>query len=164
MSEKFDDFMEGRNNRARDEAMLAKETMPEWIVLKGLASQFALDGKEFGGHNFEWAPYPAPYPEFLRLDQVAATFLHHGTKNGIPLECQVHITRRPLKSGEVWISGDSPLEPIEWSLVPEMRDGTVLWRIPELGKTFSSAELAEKIAIELSRYQEAYVEAYRPLL
>jgi hypothetical protein len=162
MSENFDDFAEGRNKRARDEAMLARETMPEWTVLKGLVSQFALDGKEFGGHRFEWAPYSARYPDFLRLDQVAATFLDRGTKNGMPQDCQIHIARRQLKSGEVWISGDSPLEPIDWSLAPEMRDDTVLWRIiPELEKMFSSAELAEKIAIELSKYQEAYAEAYR---
>jgi len=161
MSENFDDFAEGRNKRARDEATLAREMMPEWIVLKGLVSQFALDDKEFGGYKFEWAPYPAPYPEFLRLDQVAATFSHHGTRNGMPQDCQVHIARRQLKSGEIWVNADSPLEPIEWSLVPEIRDGIVLWRIPELGTTFSSAELAEKIAIELSKYQEAYTEAYR---
>jgi hypothetical protein len=158
MAENFDDFAEERNNRARDEAMLASAAMPEWGVLKGLVSQFALDGKGFGGHRFEWAPYP----EFLRLDQVAATFSHHGARNGVPQDCQVHIARRQLNSGEIWVSGDSPLDPIEWSLVPEMRDEIVLWRIPELGgKTFTSAQLAEKIAIEFSKYQEAYAEAYR---
>jgi len=37
---------------------------------------------------------------------------------------------------------------------------SVAWSIPELRETLSSADLAEKIAIELSKYHAAYEEAH----
>ncbi len=130
-------------------------------MLKGLVSRFALDNKEFLGYKFEWSPYPAPRSEFLKLNNVAVTFTDGGVKNGVLLNCRVHFARRPLKpGGETWASENSALDPIAWSLEPVMQGDSVAWWIPELRKTLSSADLAEKIAIELSRYHAAYEEAY----
>jgi hypothetical protein len=48
----------------------------------------------------------------------------------------------------------------EWSLEPVIEGESLAWSVPELRETLSSAALAEKIAIELSKYHAAYEEAY----
>jgi hypothetical protein len=164
MPENFDDFAQQQSvseaNERRDRARLAQETKPEWAVLKGLVSRFALDGKEFGGHKFEWAPYPASRPEFLRLKDVAVTFLDQGERNGVPQNCRVRFTRRPLKPLEMWVDDEFSPPPLDWSLNPVIQGESIGWLVPEVGAGFSSADLAEKIAIELSRYHSKYEDAY----
>jgi hypothetical protein len=126
-------------------------------VLKGLVSRFALDGKEFGGHKFEWSPYSASGYEFLRLKDVAVTFSDRGDRNGVPQTCRARFTSEAGGVGP-HVGGRQP--PLEWSLDPVIEGESVAWSIPELRETLSSADLAEKIAIELSKYHAAYEEAH----
>jgi hypothetical protein len=164
MAEDFDQFAQqhsrNREIEQQNRESLARETKPEWAVLKGLVSRFALDGKEFGGHKFEWSPYSASGYEFLRLKDVAVTFSDRGDRNGVPQNCRVRFTRRPLESGRMWVDDEPPLEPLEWSLGPVIESESLAWSVPELRETLSSADLAEKIVIELSKYHAAYEEAY----
>jgi hypothetical protein len=140
---------------------LAPDVKPEWAVLKGLVSRFAIDEKKFDGHKLEWSPYQSMWPEFLRLNDVAAIFSDGGSAYVVLQDCKVRFARRPLKSGgEIWMDTESPLDQIEWSLNPVAKGDSVAWYVPELQKTFSSAALAEQIAIELSKYHTAYQEAY----
>jgi len=158
MSE-FDDFamehLRDKENRKR----LVEDTKPEWAVLKGLTSRFAIDGKEFDGNKFEWAPYTAYHPEFLKLGDVAATFLSR-EEEGTPRNCRVRFSRRPLEPGRMWIDEKSPLEAIEWSLCAVIDGDSIAWEVAELDQTLSSEALAEKIAVELSKYHLAYKKHY----
>lgn len=157
MVENFDDFARRQEIQQQNHERLAKETKPEWSVLKGLVSRFALDGKEFSGYKFEWTPYSAP--EFLGLGNVAAMFLDQGERNGVPQRCRVRFARRPLEPGRQWVN-ETPVEPLEWSLEPVIEGESLAWSIPRLKLTLSSADLAEKIAIELSKYHTAYEESW----
>jgi hypothetical protein len=163
MSEDFDAFAQRQSQneeiQRQNHERLTKETRPEWSVLKGLTSRFALDSKEFGGYKFEWAPYSAVYPDFLRLKDVAVTFLDRGERNGGPQNCRVRFARRPLEPGRVWVDDEEPLEPLEWSLGPTIEGERLAWHVAELGETLSSADLAEKVAIALCKYHAAYEEA-----
>ncbi|HEY2498276.1 MAG TPA: hypothetical protein VGK24_14525 [Candidatus Angelobacter sp.] len=160
MADDFDKFIQEHSQEQQGREKLSQETKPEWAVLKGLVSRFALDGKEFSGHKFEWAPYAASRSEFLRLNDVAVIFLDQGERNGVPLNCRVRFTRRPLEPGRMWVDNEAPLEPLEWSLEPQIEGENLVWSVPKLGATLSSANLAEKIAIELSKYHAAYEKAY----
>jgi hypothetical protein len=164
MTEDFDSFAQRQSQneemQRQNHERLAKETKPEWSVLKGLTSRFALDGKEFGGYKFEWSPYSAMYPDFLRLKDVAVTFLDRGERNGVPQNCRIRFTRRPLEPGRAWVDDETPLEPLDWSLEPRIVGESLVWFVAELREAVSSADLAEKIAIELSKYHATYEEAY----
>ena len=123
--------------------------------------RFALDEKQFDGYKFEWTPYQSMWPEFLRLNDVPAIFSDRGSAYVVLQDCKVRFARRPLKSGgEFWQDAESPLDQIEWSLNPVAKGDSVVWYVPELQKTLSSAALAEQIAIDLSRYHTAYQKAY----
>jgi hypothetical protein len=162
MADEFDNFARQQEEPDQQRGKLATDVKPEWAVLKGLVSRFALDEKGFDRHKFEWAPYRSMWPEFLRLNQVAAIFSDGGSAYVVLRDCKVRFARRPLKpGGEAWMDDESPLDQIEWSLSPVTKGDSVMWHIPELQKTLSSADLAELIAIELSRYHQAYQEAYR---
>jgi hypothetical protein len=104
--------------------------------------------------------HSAMWPEFLRLKDVAVTFLDRGERNGVPQNCRIRFTRRPLEPGRAWVDNETPLAPLEWSLEPVIEGENLAWYVPELGETFSPADLAEKIAIELCNYHTAYEEAY----
>jgi hypothetical protein len=161
MDDKFDDFARQHEEGKQQRRKLAPEVKPEWAVLKGLVSQFALDERRFDGHDLEWTPYKSMWPEFLRLNDVAAIFSDGGSAHVVLRDCKVRFARRPLKSsGEKWAHDESALDQIEWSLNPVPQDDSVVWYVPELKRSFSSAALAEQIAIELSKYHTAYQEAY----
>lgn len=165
MVENFDEF-EHRHSRERENEKekrerLSRETKPEWAVLKGLVQRFAIDNKEFDGHKFEWSPYATSRPDFLRLNNVAVTFLDDGERNGMPQNCRVRFDRRPLGPREAWLEEDAGVEPVEWSLEPVAHGDGVAWSSPELNETLSSADLAETIAKELSDHHLRYEEANR---
>lgn len=162
MADEFDSFARQQEELEQQRRKLASEVKPEWAVLKGLVSRFALDEKEFDGYKFEWTPYQSMWPEFLRLNDVAAIFSDGGSAYVVLRDCKVRFARRPLKSsGEKWANAKSALDEIEWSLNPVFEGDSVAWHIPELQKTLSSSALAEQIAIELSNYHTAYQQAYR---
>lgn len=160
MTEDFDQFAQQHSRSKEIEQQnrerLAQETKSEWAVLQGLVSRFGLDDKEFGGNKFKWAAYSASRAEFLRLKDVAVTLLDQGERNGVPQNCRVRFTRRPLEPGHVWAESKEPLEPLEWSLEPVIKGERLAWSVLELRETLSSGDLAEKIAIQLSKYHVAY--------
>ena len=51
-------------------------------------------GKAVDDNGFEWSPYGAHYPDFLRLKDVAVTFFDRGERNGIPQACSIRFDRR----------------------------------------------------------------------
>ena len=51
-------------------------------------------GKAVDDNGFEWLPYGAHYPDFLRLKDVAVTFFDRGERNGIPQACSIRFDRR----------------------------------------------------------------------
>ena len=160
MPDNFDDFAQRHSEDQQNLARLANETKPEWAVLKGLTSRFALDSKEFEGHRFEWVTHSPVSPDCLILDYVAAIFLDHGEKNGVPQGCRVLFTRKPLASNQVWAEDESRVAPQTWSLEPAIEGDSLVWSVRELGERLSSADLAEKIAIELAKYHKTYKAAY----
>lgn len=160
MPDNFDDFAQRHSEEQQKLARLANETKPEWAVLKGLTSRFALDSKEFEGHRFEWATHSPASPDCLILNYVAAIFLDRGEKNGAPQSCRVLFTRKPLASNEVWAEDKSRVAPNTWSLDPTIEGDSLIWTVRELGGKVSSADLAEKIAIKLAEYHKTYKAAY----
>jgi hypothetical protein len=156
MSESFDDFSHRHSHEQAERQRLARETTPEWSILKGFASDFA--GRVFAGHKFQWAPVPSTIVELLILNNVAAIF-SHSERNGIVTSCSVRFDRRPPGLG-MFLDKKSEVSPKEWSLLPTIEGEAVLWFVPELGETLSSMELADAIAKELGEYHKRYEQHY----
>jgi hypothetical protein len=158
MSE-FEDFANEHRQRTENAKRLDSDTKPEWEILKQEAARFAVEGKEFDGEKFEWAPYPAYYPDFLKLGNVAATFLYREILSAP--DFRIRLTRRPEAPGTMWAGGEkSPLNAIEWSLRTSIQSDGIVWTIAEMNEAFSTAALAEKVAVELSKYHLAYKKYY----
>src|ERR1700681_2761668 len=84
MPENFDEFSRRHSQEQAGRERLAKETTPEWSILKGFTSDF--DGRVFVGHKFRWVSDPSSRVEFLILNHVAAMFSHserNGTKKNL---------------------------------------------------------------------------------
>jgi len=160
MAQDFDDFAQKHSDLERARNRIPQEARAEWSVLKGLAQRFALDKQDFNGNTFEWVLFHGAPPEFLRLKDVAAGFFHYGELNGVPQDCRIRFSRRPLGPNEIWSDEYSPLDPVEWTLETTIAAGEFVWLIPQLGEALSSADLAEKVAIELSKYHLLYERHY----
>jgi hypothetical protein len=153
MFEGFDEFAEQKSQELEDRKVLARETKPEWEMLKGLTESLALDGKGIEPHTFEWASDGAPR---LILDHVAASFLHR-ERNGVPQDCRVRFDHSPAGPGKMYIEEESPLTPVVLDLKPVAVGEHVCWFIAELGDTpLSSSELADQIAVQLAKFHLAY--------
>jgi hypothetical protein len=157
MSQDFDDFSRRCSQEQADRERLAKETTPEWSILKGFASDFA--GREFAGHTFHWVAEPSSWVDFLILNRVAAMFFHN-ERNGTVTNCRVSFDRRPPEPGKMYRDDRSEVSAKEWSLLPSIEGEAVVWFVPELGETHSSMELADAIAKELSEHHKRYEQHY----
>jgi Fic family protein len=159
----LDEFLAEREGKLQNqrsaEDVLAQETKAEWQRLKD-ATQSVTAGKNLDGNPFEWSPYHAYYTDFLRLKDVAASFLDRGERNGIPQGCSIRFDRRSPASNQVFLDEKSPIPGEVWSLEPRAEGDEVVWWVKELGNTFTSAELASKVAIRLIKQYEAYEHAY----
>ncbi len=118
--EDFDAFARKRDQELRNREKLVKETKPEWEVLKGLVSQFSLDGKGIDGYRFEWVPDLSGRP-LLVLKNVCAILFDAGESGGVPQNCRVRFTRRPAGSGRAY-PDESPLAQETWSLEADILD------------------------------------------
>src|SRR5450755_8433 len=78
MSE-FDDFAAKQDQEKLDKDQLVNDAKPEWEVLKGLVSQFALDNKSIGSDKFRWQNNPSQWSASLILGYVAATSMIVGS-------------------------------------------------------------------------------------
>jgi hypothetical protein len=159
----LDEFLAEREGKLQNqrsaEDVLAQETKAEWQRLKD-ATRSVTAGKNLDGNPFEWSPYHAYYTDFLRLKDVAASFLDRGERNGIPQGCSIRFDRRSPASNQVFLDEKSPIPGEVWPLEPRAEGDEVVWWVKELGNTFTSAELASKVAIRLIKQYEAYEHAY----
>jgi hypothetical protein len=121
MAEDFDQFAQRHAQEQENRERLAKETKPEWEVLKGLTSQFALDSKGLGNYRFAWVPDPSSRCALLVLNDVAVTFLDHGERDGVPQKCRVRFGRRPPGQGRTWSDEESPVAAKTWALEPMIK-------------------------------------------
>lgn len=157
MYDDFDDSSRKHSQEEADRQRLAKETTPEWSILKGFASDFA--GRVVVGHKFQWVSDPSTGVEFLVLDKVEAMFSHTEI-DGITTSCRVRFDRRSPEPGKMYVENRSGVSPKEWSLLPSIEDAAVVWFVPELGEMHSSMDLAGEIAKELGEHNKRYERLY----
>jgi hypothetical protein len=159
----FDKFLserEARQNQTRNtEEVVAHETAAEWQNLKDATKALTL-GKTVEGNRLEWRPYSAYYPDFLQLKNVAAIFIDRGIRNGIPQACSIRFDRNASGSQGVFLEDKSPVAAEVWSLELRGEGQNVIWHVKELGKNFTSPELASQVAIRLVKQFEAYEAAF----
>ena len=139
--------------------MLAQGTKAEWQRLKD-ATRSVTAGKNLDGNPFEWSPYLAYYTDFLRLKDVAASFLDRGSEMAFRKDAAFASTGDlPLRIK--YFSTKSLRSPVRYGpCEPRAEGDEVVWWVKELGNTFTSAELASKVAIRLMKQYEAYEHAY----
>jgi hypothetical protein len=163
----FDDFARRRDKELQNRERLAKETKPEWEVLKGLASRFAIDAQGIDSYKFKWVSDLSGHPMMV-LNDVSAILFDGGERDGVPQDCRVLFSRRPAGSGQAY-PDESPVPEKTWSLKAEIVDDTnvfpghqdqLVWFVNERGRRMPSAELAEEIAKELARYHIEYEKEY----
>ena len=159
----FDEFLssrEARQNQFRSvEEVIAQGFAAEWKSLKE-ATKALTAGKTVDGNPFQWAPCSAPYPDFLQLKDVAAIFIDRGIRNGVPQACSIRFDRNASGPQGVFLEDKSPVPAEAWSLEPRAEGQNVQWHVKELGKSFTSAELASQVAIRLVKQFEAYEAAF----
>ncbi len=157
VSTELDLFLREREEKKRDhkskEQVIAEGPKAEWQHLKEV-TRAVTDGKTVDGNNFEWSPYG-----FLRLKNVAASFYDRGERNGVPQGCSIRFDRRLPQPNSMLVEDKSPVPAEVWSLEPRTDGKTVVWWVKELGRSFTSAELASQIAIRLVKQYEAYEHA-----
>jgi hypothetical protein len=159
----FDEFLRTRNElqsaQGSDTTLLAAEAMNEWHRLKDRAREIT-DGKALGSEKFEWAPYPAPYPDFLKLKDVAATFISPRIAGDSQRDFRITFARRPLRANEMWVD-DDPIPPKPWLLTLEVSSGLFYWSLKNNVAKRTTEEFAIHIAQELVEYYEAYTAALK---
>lgn len=159
----FDKFLserEARQNQTRStEEVVVQGAAAEWQNLKD-ATKALTSGKTIEGNRLEWRPYSAYYPDFLQLKNVAAIFIDRGTRNGIPQACSIRFDRNASGPQGIFLEEKSPIPAEVWSLEPRAEGRNVVWQVKELGKSFTSPELASQVAIRLVKQFEDYEAAF----
>jgi len=159
----FEEFLRERNDahsiEAGDRAIFRVAAEKEWQRLKDRVRQIT-EGKMLGADLFEWAPYPAACPDFLKLKDVAVCF-ESGTVVGDALQkYRIVYSRRPLRGSEMW--GDREPVPAErWWLSVEAEDGVLYWRIRDGEARATTERFADYVAMQLVIYQQRYTEAVK---
>ena len=159
----FDKFLserEAKQNQTKStEGVVVQGAAAEWQNLKDATKSLTL-GKTVQGNQLEWRPYSAYYPDFLQLKNVAAIFIDRGIHNGVPLACSIRFDRNASGPQGVFLEDESPVAAEVWSLEPRAEGQSVQWHVKELGKNFTSPELASQVAIRLVKQFEAYEAAF----
>jgi hypothetical protein len=155
----FDKFLserEARQNQTRStKQVVVQGAAAEWQYLKDTTKALTL-GKTIEGNRLEWRPYSAYYPDFLQLKNVAAIFIDRGIHNGVPQACSIRFDRNASGPQGVFLEDKSPVAAEVWSLEPRAKGQSIVWYVKELGKNFTSSELASQVAIRLVKQFEAY--------
>jgi len=159
----FDEFLQKRNAaesmKARDTILLFSDAGKEWQRLKDRVREIT-DGKSLGAEKFEWSSYPAPYPDFLKLKDVAATFIVT-VAAGIPAQnFRIVFARRPLRANEMWVD-DEPIPAKTWLLNLEATNGIFYWSQKQSAVKWTTEGFAGYIAQQLVEYYEAYTAALK---
>jgi hypothetical protein len=164
----FDQFLKEREVKQKP-TMSAKDVVAhgaaaEWQNLKDATMAMTAD-KSIDGNPFQWAPYSAPYPDFLTLKDASACFIDKRIRNSDSLKYSISFDRHtppPDPESDVvsqfTVANSVPSE--VWSLEPQAEGQNVLWQVKELGKNFTSSELASQVAIRLVKQFEAYEAAF----
>jgi len=159
----FDQFLQERESKQSDvrtsEEVVAQGAVREWERLKD-ATKTLTAGKVVDGNPFAWTPYPGYEQDFLQLKDVAATFSDRGIRNGVPQACTLRFDRHASNAQGVFMEDKSPVASEIWSLELRADGQNMVWWVSELGKSFTSSELASQIAIRLVKQYEAYERAF----
>jgi hypothetical protein len=156
MSSDFDQFMKDREAEKANQRTLAEDTEAQWDLLKSL-SRSVSDGKTIDGHAFTWGEQCGD--DFLQLNNVAAIF-RRSQKNQRLQNYQIIFDRHSPSPTAVFLHRMRIASKV-WSCEPKMEEGSFVWSVSELGKSYSAEDLSNSIAEELVRYHEEYEEAYR---
>lgn len=162
MAGTFDDFANKHEQDRKDRERLSNDSASEWVVLKGFTEALATDGKPFDGQTLEWVS--DEYEPRLVIGSVAAAF-YDRRKNGRPVEFHIRFDRKPAGPSRVW-SDNNPLVATDWTLLPSINGDDIEWMVAELNAElntrvrFSSAELANQIAIKLGKIHLEYKNYY----
>ena len=124
----FEQYSRRREREQEVQEKLLRDSKPEWVVLQGFTKTLADELKGIDGFRFEWVSDPSA-PRLV-ISAVAATFLWR-ERPGKPIECRVRFDRKPLGSNQVWVDDRSPLEPVEWTLMPIVEGDEIKWMIAE---------------------------------
>jgi hypothetical protein len=154
----FDEFLRKHNEaesmKARDTILNFAGAGNEWQRLKDQVRKIT-EGKTLGIEPFEWAPYPAPYPDFLKLKDVAVTFISYGAAGNSPQNLRIAFARRPLRANEMWVD-DEPISARTWLLNLEAENGIFYWSQQASAVKWTTEGFAGYIAQQLVEYYEAY--------
>jgi hypothetical protein len=146
----FDHFLmerEAKQSGAKySPTVLAGGAAAEWQRVKDITRSMTA-GKKIDGNPFEWTPYSAYYPDFLRFKDVAASFFDNGNQNGVPQACRIRFDRRSPAHNSPFVDEKSPIDPEVWSPEPQVEGKNIVWSVKELVKIFTSSELASQVAI-----------------
>jgi hypothetical protein len=159
----FEDFLQKRNTaehmKARDTILFLVEADKEWERLKEQVRKIT-KGKVLGTEPFEWAPYPAPYPDYLKLKDVAATFIATAAAGNRARNLRIVFSRRPLKANEMWVD-DEPIPAKVRLLDLETTNGIFYWTQKQDAAKWTTEGFANHTAQQLVEYYEAYTGALR---
>lgn len=159
----FEQFLQEREVKQNDfktaEEVVAQGAAAEWRLLRDLTRTLTA-GKAVDGNPFAWTPYQGSGQDFLQLKDVAASFSDRGKRNGVPQTCRVRFDRHASTAQGMFLEDKSPIAAEVWSLEPRADGQNVAWWVSELGKSYTSTELASQIAIRLVKQYEAYEQAF----
>jgi hypothetical protein len=159
----FEEFLRQRNEaktmEAGDRALFRLAAEKEWQRLKERVRQIT-EGKMLGADHFEWSPYPAPCPDFLKLKDVALSFESGTVVGDAPQKYRVVFSRRPLRSGEMWADRE-PIPAERWWLSVEAESGVMYWAVRDSRARLTTEKFADHIAMQLVEYQQRYLDAVK---
>jgi hypothetical protein len=160
MVNEFDDFMRKREAEKEEQRTVAEDTEAQWDLLKSLTRSITA-GKKIDEHEFGWTPYQEPsyHDDFLQLENVAAIFSRRQRTGSTTYG--VTFARNASTLNGSFPDGQSRIARKLWSCAPKIDNGSFVWLVSELGQSYSPEQLSSKIAQELVRYHEEYVETYR---
>jgi hypothetical protein len=159
----FDEFLrqcnDAKSTEEGDQALFRATAGQEWQRLKDRLRKIT-DGKRLGADHFEWCPYPAPYPDFIKLKDVALCFESGTVVGDAAQKYRIVFARRPLRSGEMWANSE-PIPAERWWLALEPADGVLYWHVKESQIRMTTEEFADHAAMRFVEYQQRYVAAVK---
>jgi hypothetical protein len=159
----FDEFLRRRNDAKSmeegDNAHFRAAAAQEWQRLKDRL-RLITEGKRLGADLFEWCPYPAPYPDFIKLKDVALCFESGTVVGDAAQKYRIVFARRPLRSGEMW-ANEAPIPAERWWLTLEPEGDRLYWQVKESRMRMPTEKFADHAAMQFVEYQQRYLEAIK---
>jgi hypothetical protein len=159
----FDEFLrqcnDAKSTEDGDQALFRAAAAEEWQRLKDRLRQLT-EGKRLGADIFEWCPYPAPYPDFIKLKDVALCFESGTVVSDGAQKYRLVFSRRPLRSGEMW-ANEAPIPVERWWLSLDAQGERFHWQVKESQVRMVTEDFAEHAAMRFVEYQQRYVSAVK---